>query len=68
MPQKQIAGPTASKSNPAIYSLPCNKEEKEFVLNESVRTGLTQKELVKRAFDALKKGPRIPNAMPIKLQ
>ena len=66
--QKTLPAPaTAAKGTPAIYSIPAHKEDKEYFLNESIRTGLSQKDLLKAAVEALKKGPKIPNALPIKL-
>ena len=68
MPQQLLNQPhqpiAAAKS---IYSAPVSKEAKQFLLNESARTGLSQKELVDRAIDALQAGSRIPAAMPIQL-
>jgi len=51
----------------SIYSVPVTKEDKEFLLNESARTGLSQKELVKRAVIQLKLGPSIASALPVRL-
>jgi spore germination protein GerM len=57
----------APSSDTKLYSVPCHKADKEYLLNEALRTGLSQKDLLAKAIDALKKGPRIPNALPIKL-
>lgn len=68
MSQHQLPAPaTTTKASDKLYSTPIFKDDKEFLLNESTRTGLSQKEIVKRAIIALKRGTPIPNAMPIKL-
>ena len=51
-----------------VYSAPVSAETKTFVMNESNRTGLTQKELIDKAIAALKAGPKIPNAAPVQLK
>ncbi len=59
---------TDRKEQSKVFSVPCHKEDKEFLLNESVRTGLSQKYLVKVAIERLRnQSPRLPNALPIKL-
>lgn len=49
-----------------LFSAPVHKADKEFLLNECLRTGLSQKDIIKAAIEALSKSP-LPNAMPIKL-
>lgn len=69
MQKKQLTNTatTAAKTAAPVYSTPCSKADKEYLLNESQRTGLSQKELVAKAIEALKAAPAIPNALPIKL-
>ncbi len=55
-----------------IYSIPSNVAAKEWMINESKRTGLTQKQLLDKAIDALKAASAndptlLPNALPIVL-
>ena len=64
----QLNGPqVAVKSSDKLFSTPVHKHDKEYLINESIRTGLSQKDIVGRALAALRKGPGIANAMPIKL-
>jgi len=57
----------AVKQDSKLFSTPIHKADKEFLLNEAIRTGLSQKDIIQRAIEALKNGKQIPNAMPIKL-
>jgi hypothetical protein len=50
-----------------VFSCPISRQSKEWILNESARTGLSQKEILNRAIAALRKGPPLPTALPIKL-
>lgn len=59
--------PKPQSTTQKVYSAPVYKEDKEFLLNESIRTGLSQKEIIGRAIKELQKGSRIPQALPIKL-
>ena len=66
-PQTETASVTvAVKVKEQLYSAPVHKADKEFLLNESIRTGLSQKDIIQAAIKALSKEP-LPNAMPIKL-
>ena len=51
-----------------LYSAPVHVADKEFLINEAARTGLSQKDIVARAIAALRKHAPIPMAMPIKLK
>jgi len=67
IPKKLTNTVTAPTPSEKLYSSPVHKADKEFLLNESTRTGLSQKDIIGKALEALRKGPRIPNALPIKL-
>lgn len=56
-----------AKERTAVYSTPVSKDAKEFILNESSRTGLSQKGIIDAAITALKAGKQLPNALPVKL-
>ena len=67
MPIKQLAAPATTSTNNKLYSVPVHKSDKEFLMNEALRTGLSQKDIVSRAIDALQQGKPIPGALPVKL-
>ena len=56
-----------AKQKTAVYSTPCTAQDKQFLMNESKRTNLTQKELVEKAILMFKAGPKLPNALPIQV-
>ena len=67
---KAIAAPkkdAVAKQKTAVYSTPCTALDKQFLMNESKRTGRTQKELVEKAIIMFKAGPKLPNALPIEV-
>jgi hypothetical protein len=59
--------PNIVAKSKSVYSTPVSKEAKQFLINESARTGLSQKELVDKAIVQLQRGPRIPTVLPIQL-
>ena len=63
----QLINNTPTNKSKSVYSAPVSKEAKQLLMNESARTGLSQKELIDRAVTALLAGSRIPSAMPIQL-
>lgn len=70
MPQQllnQPHQPIAAAKSKSVYSTPVSKEAKQFLMNESARTGLSQKELVDKAIVQLQRGPRLPTVLPIQL-
>lgn len=66
--QLQLNNGNQPQTKTQIFSAPVSREVKQFLLNEAARTGLSQKELIDRAVNALRQhAPRIHNAMPIRL-
>ena len=57
----------SNKANHSVYSIPASREDKEYFLNMARHTGLSQKDLLTKAVEALKSGPPLPAALPIKL-